>query len=183
MKSMKNWKLVIVALLLQSIGAIAIAQDIEYGDYDWSPDIDHEVPEDREQHSRIVLKDKTAIEYSLEGDNFYQYKLSHTIVYVQDDLGVEWHNKMYLVAEEDADILMQKARVINSNGQVLVFDENDIKEGFDEQSGITYQYFALEGLDVGSFVESIHLIKSYADYNGSLVQIGSEVLKRMLNLN
>jgi hypothetical protein len=154
------------------------AQDIEYKDYSWDTEPKFEVPVTEGDESEFVVKEKRVLEYVFEGNYFFQYDLKHTVTYIASEAGVEENNKIYLTTRSDQEVIYQKARVINSKNEVIEFDENDIQEGEDEESGLVFNYFALDGLDIGSFVELQFLVKKNSSHSGSRVLLQSTVPKK-----
>ena len=57
----------------------------------------------------------------------------------------------------------------------------DIKEGINEETKTTYQYFALEGVDKGSEIEYLMIVERNADYHGEEAILQNEIPKRNLN--
>lgn len=143
-----------------------ISAQIDYEDYTWEEDPKFETPMVKGEISEVLVKDKTVLEYFFDGAGFYQFDLRHTVTYIASEQGVEDNNKIYLSSAGEDQIIYQTARVINSKGELIEFDEKDIQEGENEESGYTYKYFALEGLDIGSFVEVLLLQKRTDMYNG-----------------
>lgn len=146
-------------------------------EYTWDATPDFKVPDSIGDNSELIVKDFSAIEYIIEDDAFMQYDLNHLVTYIVNETGVEANNKVYLSTGFDEEVVFQKARVINSKGEVIEFNDKDILEGEDEQSGFKYNYYALDGLDIGSFVEIIFLTKQQANYDGANVIIQSSVPK------
>lgn len=157
----------IVALALLLISTIGLnAQEIDYANYIWDFEPSFESPKVEGDLSEVILKNKRVLEYVFEPTGFFQYDLSHQVIYIASEAGVEDNNKVYLSTAGDEQVIYQRARVVNSKGEIIEFDDLDIEEGVNEESGYSYKYFALDGLDIGSFVELIFLIKKADMYNG-----------------
>ncbi|MEZ5023773.1 MAG: DUF3857 domain-containing protein [Chitinophagales bacterium] len=168
---------ILFALLLTSTNLWAQTVTPDYLDYDWDKTPLFEVPVEDKDFSEIVVKDFKSLEFIIEGNYFNQYNLEHQVIYIASEAGVEDNNKVFLSTTENENVVMQKARVINSKGNIIEFNQNDIKEGKDEQSGYNFKYFALDGLDIGSFVEVIFLTKKPARYSGYKETIQTSVPK------
>lgn len=159
-------KTAVLGFVLLFIGTGLNAQ-IDNEDYTWEADPKFEVPNVKGEISEVIVKDKTVLEYYFDDDGFFQFDLRHKVTYIATEAGVEDNNKIYLSSAAEDKIVYQIARVINSKGEIIEFDEKDILEGEDEESGYFYKYFALEGLDIGSFVEIQTLQKISDMYNGN----------------
>ena len=168
----------ILMVFVTCLNVWAQNKSIDYLDYKWEDKPSYKAPIEKEDFSEIVIKDKTAVEYVLEKGSFLQYDFEHKIIYIAGELGVEENNKIYLSTYDFEEVIFQKARVINAAGQIIEFNKKDIKEAVDEQSGYSFQYFALDGLDIGSFVETIFLTKKPAKYSGAQKTLQSTVPKK-----
>lgn len=169
-----NFTKAIIGVFLLFISSNLNGQ-IEYEDYTWEDEPNFETPKIVGDISEVIVKDKTVLEYYFDGNGFYQFDLRHKVTYIASEAGVEENNKIYLSSAGDDQIVYQIARVINSKGELIEFDEKDIQEGENEESGYTYKYFALEGLDIGSFVEVLFLQKRTDMYNGDREYFQSRV--------
>ncbi|MCB0502276.1 MAG: DUF3857 domain-containing protein, partial [Bacteroidetes bacterium] len=168
----------LLVVLFNASSALAQSFPPEHLLYDWKETPDFKIPVEDKDFSEVIIKDLNSTEFIIEGNNFFQYNLEHKIIYIASEAGVEDNNKIFLSTSEYEAVEMQKARVVNSKGNIIVFDENDVKEGIDEQSGYNFNYFALDGLDIGSFVETIFLTKKPARYSGHKETLQSDVPKR-----
>lgn len=175
-----NQHLSLVAILL-SFSFLVKAQEIDYVDYKWEDKPSFEAPEVDGEHSEIVIKDKKVLEFIIEENGFYQYDLRHEVIYIASEAGVEDNNKVYLTTSGSQEVVYQKARVINSKGEIIEFNESDIQEGENEESGYTFKYFALDGLDIGSFVELQFLVKKLSMHRGIRKIFQSSILKRNID--
>ncbi len=174
-----TFKSILLSLVLIATFYTSNAENsnIDNINYSWEENPKFDVPVTEEDYSEVIIKDKNVIEFIIESGRFLQYDLNHLVTYISSESGVEDNNKIYLSTYDSETVIFQKARVINSAGQVIEFDKKDIKEGVDEQSGYGFQYFALDGLDIGSFVETITLTKRPAKYNGHKKTLQTSVPK------
>jgi hypothetical protein len=123
--------------------------------------------------SVVFLKNVSSREFINEARGFFEYVLVHKKIKLLTDRGIENYNKVYLPAGEKSDILIEKARVINSKGEVINLKESDIKEGTTE-GGSKFRYFAFDGVDIQSEIEYIYLYRKMPAYRGSLQNIQME---------
>jgi hypothetical protein len=154
------------------------AQDLKYKDFNWEEKPSFEIPYVAEDDEEVTVQDQWAIEFAFYDNQFMQYEFSHTVTYIAKESAIENNNKIYLSVKNSQDVLFQKARVINADGEIRVLNKGDIKEGVDEESRYTYRYFALEGLGVGSFVERTMMVKGPADHTGRKRYIQNDVSQK-----
>ena len=112
-----------------------------------------------------------------EGDYLQEYVLIHKRIKVFTDQGIERFNKLYLPVFEDNGFLIEKARVINSKGEIIELRKEDVKEGIDEDSERKYRYFALDGIDKGSEVEYIYMYSRLPKLKGLVQYVQSKELQ------
>jgi hypothetical protein len=156
-----------------------VAQHGEYNDYDWveSPVI-HTLSVKEKALDKIVLKEKKAYEYLYDpSGNLTEQILSHTITRVNSDKVIQESNRIYIPSGSKLNYLIHKVRVINPDGKVKELSDSDIKEAVDEKSKGTYRFFALEGLELGSEIEHMYLLKINPNYGGKREIIQSDILK------
>lgn len=164
---------------------ILLAQDGEYNKYDWakSPTI-HTLSAEEKAMDKIVLKDKKAYEYLYdESGNLNEQILSHTIIRVNSDKVIQENNRIYIPSGSKLNYLIHKVRVINPDGKVKELSDADIKEAVDEKSKATYRFFALEGLELGSEIEHMYLLKLNPNYGGKRELIQEDVLKKNIEFD
>ena len=137
----------------------------EYLDFEWNETPEFEKPEDAD-HSVIGIMNKISTEFIFENKSFLQYEFNHDVRYINQEAGIEESNRIYVPLRSEVEVVYQKVRVINSEGKITVLDESNIQEGENEENGYTYRYYAVEGLEVGSFVETLLLLRGPAKYTG-----------------
>lgn len=172
----------IKALIILSIFTLSlVAQDIEYKNFKWekNPKL-HELYEDEKKMPEVNILTEYVQEYAYEGDKFFNFSFFHKIVKVNTDDAIQANNKIYISLSDDDNVLLTKARVINSKGEVIELDKKDIIEATDEESNVKYKYFALKGVDIGSEIEYFFLKREYPDLSGSRYILQSEVPTKKL---
>ena len=125
----------------------------------------------------VYLKNFESHELLDEEDGLKEYILVHKRVKVFTNQGIERFNKLYLPVYEDKSFLIEKARVINSKGEVIVLRKEDIKEGIDEESERKFRYFALEGIDKGSEIEYIYMYSRNPSLKGVIQYVQTNQLQ------
>lgn len=138
-------------------GVSAIGQyewDQQRGRFNLSPD--------EEKQPELMLKSHVQYEYTFENDEFVMYSTHHKIVYVNSNEAVNKHNRIFISMNSTMDLKTLKARAINRQGKAVYFDESNLKEVKQEESGNAYRIFAIEGVEVGSEVEYFFIRKMFA---------------------
>jgi len=154
--------LLFVLVLLSSIQTYA--QQGFYQNYSWDSNPKY-VVEDTSQ-DLVAVKDKIAVEFSFEGENFVEYFMEHRVLWLNSDDAIESYNKIYLPYTGNTDLLVNKARVIQKNGNIVELDKSKILTADDEETGRKYKYFAFEGIEKGSFIEYYYIQKKNPTYTG-----------------
>lgn len=161
-----NRKHLLLLFILFAVPAIVKAQTPKYINYDWenSPKL-HTLSSKEATFDELVLKEKQSVEFIFEGENeLVEYKLFHKITRVNSNTAIENNNKIYIPAYLGGQFIMHKARVISPKGKVVTLSEKDIKQA--EEKDVIYRFFALEGLETGSEIEHIYLLKRAPRYTG-----------------
>lgn len=159
----------IIALL--SIN-IAVAQ--KYKDFSFSEEPDFDLTEAKKAEDESILKKTYSTEYVLETGGIFQYVFNHTVSWINSDEAIEKNNKIYLASRESTEYLYQNARVIKPSGEIINLKEEDIKEGVYENE-TKYYYYAIEGLEKGSIIETSTYQKKRPYYYGSIVYLQEEI--------
>ncbi|MCU0333687.1 MAG: DUF3857 domain-containing protein [Chitinophagaceae bacterium] len=90
--------------------------------------------------------------------------LSHRVIRVNNEKGVEMYNKIYIPVSYGATFDVIKARVITPSGKVVPLPADKILD--EEDEGRLYKKFALEGVEVGSEIEYYVLQKKGPNFFG-----------------
>lgn len=113
----------------------------------------------------ILDRHEVAFYYDIK-DDLQAQTTTHRIIKVQTDASIEANNKVYLPYSDDASVIRQQVRVINSQGKVFDLDASDIREATDAETERKYRYFALKGMDIGSEVEYFIVLQSIPNVSG-----------------
>lgn len=178
-------KLISCISLLLIFSRLSFALDPDYLDYDWAEDPKvHELTDEEKKMDKVYLKDKKAIEYAYDNTgDLVEYLLSHTIIRVNSDKVIQENNKIYIPSGSRLKYVNHKVRVINPNGKVKVLSDDDIKEAVDEETKGTYRFFALEGIELGSEIEHLFLMKLPPSYTGNREVLQDDVLKKNVDFD
>lgn len=170
-------KILQIALFLLLQVSVLKAQDIYFKSFKWEEEPKlHELTEKEKALPEIEVYKELSNEYAFEGENLYSFYFLHSITRVNSDDAIEANNKIYIpTGGSTLEVVETKARVINSKGQIIELNKNDIKEAVNEESNISYQYFALDGIDIGSEVEFYYLLKRNAEMSGIRMNMQGKV--------
>jgi hypothetical protein len=130
----------------------AVAQ--KYIDFQFEEDPNFELTNEQKEKDELILVNTYSVEFVVTEMEEYQYTFNHTVTWVNSDDAIKRNNRIYVAARENSEYLFQRARVIKPSGEIKVLNEKDIKEGVFEETGNKYYYYALEGLEKGSIIES-----------------------------
>jgi hypothetical protein len=170
---------VILTCLMMLFNLTLLANDkLERYNYDWesNPELTDYTANDTNT-ALVFLKNFESHEFIDTDEGFREFVLIHKQVKVFTDQGIERFNKLYMPVFQDKDFLIEKARVINSKGEVIVLKKEDIKEGVDEETDSKYRYFALDGIDKQSEVEFIYMYERSPRITGVLSDIQQKELQ------
>src|SRR5690606_28256099 len=140
-----------------------------YETYDWESDPKYSNSGFEEAHIASV-KEKIVSEFYFNDEGgLVEYFLEHKVYYLNSDDAIEEFNKVYLPYTSDSQLERNKARVITASGQVINLDESKIMTATNEETHNTYKYFAFEGIQKGSFIEYLYVVKRYPVYSGKRI--------------
>ncbi len=137
----------------------------EYESYDWEANPTHSVNE-TDTTQIVVLKRKLLREFIYNADNdLVEYQMEHHIIWLNSDQEIENNNKIYIPYSEENELVVNKARVIKKDGGAIDIDESKILFATDEESGQKHAYFTFEGIEKGSFIEYMFVLKKWPSSN------------------
>ncbi len=126
---------------------------------------------EEEKMPELMLKSHVEYEYVFENDEFVMYSTHHRIVYVNSNEAIQKHNRIFISMNSTVALTTLKARAINKAGKAVYFDEKNLKEIKEEETGNAYRIFAMEGVELGSEVEYLYTRKMVADmFNREFMQ-------------
>jgi len=168
--SLKNKQYFWLLLFFLSFQINMIGQDWIYADIEWDeskeiPVLDAEYADD----DAVILKRHLYYHFDPNYESqTNQYLVEHKKVLLNSDKAIEQNNKIYLnqYSKELKQII--KTRVLNQKGEVRELKESDIKQGVDEESGAEYSYYAVEGLEIGSMIETVTKMEVSPSFYGTV---------------
>jgi len=167
-------RLIIVLISLLTVSVFnANSQDLLYKKYDWAK---NPIPEkvdlsdtsdleivifEKRADLEIVIFEKRAVEFNFDpkSGELFEYYLFHQRVKVVSDDAIEKNNKIYLPLNSSTEVLSLKARTISPEGKIKEHGISDVIESKDEKTNRTMKYFALEGVEKGSEIEQLIMLK------------------------
>jgi len=172
-------KLVFIAFV--TLCTIIHAQESVLKAYDWLPNPIYSIK--NPNADLVALKDKTVSDFTFEGEGLVEYFLEHKILYVNSDDAIERYNKVYLPVNQSTKLEIAKARVIKKNGSVIELEQSKILTAKDEETERTITYFALEGVEKGSFVEYFYIQKQSPKYSGNRLFLQASYDKELVEFD
>lgn len=152
--------------------SLLFAQEYSFKNYDWNEqETKVDIPEQYKNEKEVILQRTTKIEIVVVSNNAKQYHLLHEKIYINSDDAIERNNKIYIPFSLDESVLLNKARVILKNGTVIHLDKKDIKEDVDQEKGMKYNYFAVNGLEKGAVIEKLFVLEENPEFTGSTIKM------------
>jgi len=165
----------IFSLLAILSTSLFFAQEYTFKNYDWNEKATaFEIPEKYKNEKEVILDRTSKIEFVVAGKSAKQYQLLHEKIYINSDYAIERNNKIYIPFNLNESVLINKARVILKNGTIINLDKKDIKEDVDQEKGMKYNYFAVNGLEKGAVIEKIYVLEESPEFTGQTIKMQDE---------
>jgi hypothetical protein len=168
---------IVKALLVAFVSIVYVAKGAEpavavAGQYEWDDQRSRfSLSAEEEKLPELMLKSHVQYEYTFENGEFVMYSTHHKIIYVNSNEAIKKHNRIFISMNSTMALKTLKARAINRQGKAVYFDETNLKEMKEEESGNAYRIFAMEGVEIGSEVEYFYTRKMVADvFNREFLQ-------------
>ncbi len=100
----------------------------------------------------LLLDEQIEYYHTEEGELMGKHSI-HKKFRINNEESINDFNKISVSLDDVIETLAIGARVIKPSGKVVEFDQNNIKEIKDEESGNAYKIFAIDGIEVGDDVE------------------------------
>jgi hypothetical protein len=160
-----------------SISLFAQPEDLVLLDYDWAENAEPTLlTAEQEELNEVITTYTRMVEYAFTQSGLVEYNLVHRRKRLNSEDAVNSNNKVYIPVYDENKYIELKARAISGSGKVKEQDEDNIKQGFDEETEREYNYFAFEGLEVGDEIEYLYIIEKSPSYSGSAVTLQSDNL-------
>jgi len=166
---------IIFTLVVLFNSSAFLAQEYSFKSYDWNEkETTVSVPEKYKNENEVILNRTEKIEFVIVGKTAKQYHLVHEKIFINSDDAIERNNKIYIPFSLDESVLANKARVILKNGTTILLDKKDIKEDIDQEKGMKYTYFAVNGLEKGAIIEKLYVLEESPEFTGQTIKIQDE---------
>jgi hypothetical protein len=169
-----------LSLFLVLISCNAVAQEeFYYKTYDWKskPESVTLTSEELEK-DQVTLSEKKFTHFFFKENRLVKCVLEHKTIRLNNDKAIENNNKYYVSNYGSLEVILQKARVINPDGKIIELSAKDIQISKDENGNPEYQYFAFEGIVIGSVIEYFHVMLYPGNFSGDEVRVQSSYLKK-----
>ncbi|WP_299156666.1 DUF3857 domain-containing protein [uncultured Tenacibaculum sp.] len=180
---MKNkYSILIIVTLLLSLQATFSQKLPFFKNYDWDKTPNYKI--EKESNKKMVaIKEKIVTEFYFEENSLIEYFLEHKVLWLNSDEKIEDYNKIYLPYSSTSNLEVHKARVVTKEGEVINLDQSKILTANDEETGKKYKYFAFEGIEKGSFIEFIYVVKKTPVYSGRKINLQSSYDKKVVEFD
>lgn len=128
--------------------------------YDWQKDrrrVDLNEKETRFAEYQLLFH--RSYDYSWVNKELEMVLTEHSITRVTNNESIQRHNRIYVSLRGVQELLDIKARAINKNGKVVLFDKKNLKEIKDEDSDNSYKIFAIEGVEADAEIEYFYRLR------------------------
>lgn len=142
--------------------------NFEYEEYSWeAKPVRHTLTEAEEAENTVRIKDLRILEYSYnDADVLEMLQVVHKIIRVNNDAAVNDNNKVYISMYGVIDMVQLHVRSISKTGKITELNKDNIKEIGDIEKNQGYKIFAIEGVEVGSEIEYLYMLKSTPEHYG-----------------
>ncbi len=160
----------IFSILIFSISLGASAQ--YYTTYSWAEKpIKYVLTDEEKKASSIGILESTIVEFIQSDAYVQQFETHHTIVHVNNEEGIQRHNRVYIPMQSVMDIVDINARTINKAGKITMLDEKNIKDVSNVEEYGDFKIFAIEGVELDSDIEVLYTLeKEYYPFGSQNLQ-------------
>ncbi|MDT0552521.1 hypothetical protein [Urechidicola vernalis] len=145
-----------------------------YKTYDWeSTPEQHTLNSYEQKESSVgVLKRKVVEFYQSDlTKSINIYETIHTITKVNDEVGIQRHNQVYIPMHRGSKLMNIKARTIAKDGSITNLNEDNIKQIENVEDYGDFEIFAIEGAQNGSEIEVLYTLeKEYSPFGTEIIQ-------------
>jgi hypothetical protein len=135
--------------------------NFENENYSWeAKPVRHTLTAEEELENTVRLKDVRILEYAYNSAGALEMlHVIHKIIRVNNDAAVNDNNKVYISMRGVVDVVQLHVRSINKAGKITELNKDNIKEIGDLEKNQGYKIFAIEGVEVGSEIEYLYVLK------------------------
>lgn len=142
--------------------------NFENDSYTWEvKPVRHTLTASEELENTVRIKDVRILEYAYnDAGSLEMLYVIHKIIRVNNDAAVNDNNKVYISMYGVSDVMQLQVRSINKAGKITELNKNNIKEVDNVEKNQGYKIFAIEGVEVGSEIEYIYILKCKPELYG-----------------
>lgn len=161
-------------VLFISLMTVALkAQEFEFKNFNFTNE-KIEIPKEFENENEVILEKNIKIEFLSQQGSALQFFLLHEKTWINSDDAIERNNRVYIPFRTDEKLITNKVRVILKNGNIIELDNKDVKEEIDEEKGLKYNYYAINGLEKGAVIEKLFILEENPELKGKIIKIQEE---------
>lgn len=166
---MKQLFSLILALLPVFLGAQEPAyKDFKFDDTPFTPS------EELASEKEIIINQHTQVEYIAEENHSSEILSYYVKKYINSQEAIENNNKTYIPLNKGVTLLDVQLRVTHKNGKVTTLNEKSIEKEHNSQTGVDYNYFPVDGLEIGAIIDLHYVVKGPADITGRIFLMQGE---------
>ena len=143
-----------------------------YQTYDWAdkPAKTILTPNEKKESSVGIME--SVITEFIEGPEYLQqFETHHTLVHVNNEDGIQRHNRVYISMYGVMDIVSIKARTVTKSGKITLLNKDNIKEVQNVEEYGDFKIFAIEGVEMDSDIEVLYTLeKDYFPFGNENLQ-------------
>lgn len=162
-----------ILLLLVLSNLTSFGQEFQFKDFTFT-DNKVDIPKEFENENEVILEKDVKIEFVSHKGSAVQFFLLHEKTWINSDDAIERNNRVYIPFRTDEKLITNKVRVLLKNGKIIEFNNKDIKEEVDEERGLKYNYYAINGLEKGAIIEKLFILEENPELKGKLIKIQEE---------
>ncbi|WP_018344479.1 DUF3857 domain-containing protein [Cytophaga aurantiaca] len=142
--------------------------NFENDDYSWEEKpVRHTLTAEEEAENTVRIKDVRILEYAYNDESKLEMLyVIHKIIRVNNDAAVNDNNKVYISMYGVIDVVQLQVRSINKAGKITELNKDNIKEIGDLEKNQGYKIFAIEGVEVGSEIEYVYILRCTPELYG-----------------
>lgn len=176
-------KLFLSLITLAFLSQPMMAQNSYLLNYDWENKPYYpELSESDLELNELYISHKIVTEiFYLSDNSAIEYYMEHIIKRVNSETAIDNNNKVYLPgtqASPEEYTVVEQARVIKPNGDIIELEEDEILEEINEEEGVKYRYFALNNVQEGDQIEYMYIYPRSPHTSGKIYKLQSDLLKK-----
>ena len=166
----KHMKYIFFSIFLLALVQPITGQDFEFKNYNFN-ETKTEVPPSLSNENEVILLRNIKTEVVVDGKDVKQFYLLHEKILINSDNAIERNNKVYIPFRMDERLLSNRVRVTLKSGTSIELNKSDIKEESNSETGVKYNYFAVNGLEKGAIIEKLFILEEIPTLKGKTIEL------------